>query len=160
MGGQTPAKQPRRGAIADKGGGSQGLASGGAERGEKGRNRRKRRGILQRHTRGIRELGEVSGVSPDGFLGRRFGRVGDVSGSSPYPQGEKGLPGHCPRGGGVEGSGGDSKSPFHILHHLPRRPPWFLGRSRHGDRHPRGQAASAACGHEGGGTLRDLPGPD
>ena len=80
--------------------------------------------------------------------------------SSPYPQGEKGLPGHRPRGGDVEGSGGDSKSPFHILNHLPRRPPWFQGRSRHGYRHPWVQAAPAACGHEGGGPLCDLPGPD
>ena len=67
---------------------------------------------------------------------------------------------HRPRGGDVEGSGGDFKSPFHILHQLPRRPPWIPGRSRHGDRHPRGQAASTACSHEGGGPLRDLPGPD
>ena len=48
----------------------------------------------------------------------------------------------------------------HILHNLPRRPPWIQGRSRHGDRHPRGQAASVACGIGGGGPLRDLPGPD
>ena len=27
-------------------------------------------------------------------------------------------------------------------------------------RHPRGQAAPAACSHKGGGPLRDLPGPD
>ena len=32
------------------------------------------------------------------------------------------LPGHRPRGGDVEGRGGDFKSPFHFLHHLPRRP--------------------------------------
>ena len=60
----------------------------------------------------------------------------------------------------MEGSGGDSKSPFHILHHLPRRPPWFQGRSRHRDRHPQGQAAPLACGLEGGVPLRDIPGPD
>ena len=83
-----------------------------------------------------------------------------MAGGSPYPQGEEGLPGHRPRGGGVEGSGGDFKSPFHILHHLPRRPTWLQGRSRHGDRHPRGQAAIAACGHEGGGPLHDIPGPE
>ena len=52
------------------------------------------------------------------------------------------------------------KLPFHILHHLPRRPPWIQGRSWNGDRHPRGQAVITACGHEGGGTLHDLPGPD
>ena len=44
---------------------------------------------------------------------------------------------------------------FH--HHLPQRPPRIPGRSRNGDRHPRGQAAPAACGHEEGGPLRDLP---
>ena len=70
-------------------------------------------------------------------------------GGSPYPQGEEGLPGHRPRGGDVEGSGGNSKSPFHILHHLPRRPPWIEGRLRHGECHPRGQAVTTACGHEG-----------
>ena len=83
-----------------------------------------------------------------------------MAGGSPYPQGEEGLPGHRPRGGGVEGSGGNFKSPFHILHHLPRLPTWLQGRSRHGDRHPRGQAAIAACGHEGGGPLHDIPGPE
>ena len=46
-----------------------------------------------------------------------------MAGGSPHPQGESGLPGHRPRGGDVEGSGGDSKLPFHILHHLPRRLP-------------------------------------
>ena len=29
-----------------------------------------------------------------------------------------------------------------------------------GGRHHRGQAVAAACCHEGGGPLRDLPGPD
>ena len=33
----------------------------------------------------------------------------------------------------------------------------YLG---YGDRHPWGQAASAACSHEGGGPIHDLPGPD
>ena len=31
----------------------------------------------------------------------------------------------------MEGRGGDFKSPFHFLHHLPRRPPWITGRSWH-----------------------------
>ena len=60
----------------------------------------------------------------------------------------------------MEGSGGNSKLPFHILHHLLRRPPWFQGMLRHVDRHPLVQATTAACGYEGGGPLRDLPGPD
>ena len=65
-----------------------------------------------------------------------------------------------PSGGDVEGRGGDFKSPPHLLHHLPRRTPWVPGRLRHRDRHPRGQVAPAACSHEVGGPLRDLPGPD
>ena len=83
-----------------------------------------------------------------------------MAGGGPHPEGGGGLPGHRPRGGGVEGRGGDFKSLFHFLHHLPQRPPWIPGRSRHRDRHPRGQAGSTACSHEGGGPLRDLPGPD
>ena len=82
------------------------------------------------------------------------------AGGGPHPKREGGLPGHRPRGGNVEGRGGEFKSPPHLLHHLPRRTPWVPVRSRHGDRHPRGQAAPAACCHEGGGPLRDLPGPD
>ena len=74
-------------------------------------------------------------------------------------RGEEGLLGHRPRGGDVESSGGDSKLPFHSLHHLPRLPPWFKGGSRHRYRHPRGQAATAACGLEGGGPVHDIPGP-
>ena len=58
----------------------------------------------------------------------------------------------------MEGSGDDSKSPFHSLHHLTRRPPRFHSRSRHRYRHPRGQAVTTARGLEGGGPVRDLPG--
>ena len=61
---------------------------------------------------------------------------GHVAGGSPDPQGEMGLPWHFPCGGDVEGSGGDFKSPAHILHHLPRLPTWILGGSRHRYRHP------------------------
>ena len=50
-----------------------------------------------------------------------------MAGGSPYPQGEEGLPGHRPLGGGVEGSGGNSKLPFHILHNRPRSPPGSPG---------------------------------
>ena len=45
-------------------------------------------------------------------------------------QGEEGLPGNWYRGGDVEDSGGDFKSPAHGLHHLTRLPPWDPGRSR------------------------------
>ena len=106
------------------------------------------------------KLGEGRGTSTDGVQGRRPGGVSDLAGSSPDPQGEEGLPGHQPSGGDVEGSGGDSKSPFHSLYHLTRRPSWFQDRSRHGYRHPRGQAVTTACALEGGGPVRDLPGTD
>ena len=46
------------------------------------------------------------------------------------PNEEEGLPWYWPRGGDVEGSGGDFKSPAHGLHHLPRFPPWVLVRLR------------------------------
>ena len=36
----------------------------------------------------------------------------------------------------------------------------FLGGLRYWDCHPQGQAASAACSHEGGSPICDLPGPD
>ena len=49
--------------------------------------------------------------------------------------------------------------PAHSLHHLPRLPTRISGGSRHRYCHPRGQAATTACDHEGGGPVRDLPGP-
>ena len=63
------------------------------------------------------------GVNTNGVLGGGSGGGNYMTGGSPYPQGGKGLPGHRPCGGDEEGSGGDSKLPFHILHHLPRRCP-------------------------------------
>ena len=69
-----------------------------------------------------------------------------MAGGSPDSQGEEGIPGHRPRGGDVKGSGGNSKSPFHSLHHLPRLSPWVPGRSRNRHHHPRGQSVSAASG--------------
>ena len=97
---------------------------GGTESGE-GENRGQRGGRPERHMRASGELGEGSGFGADIFLGWSIVRGGDVAGGSPYPQGEEGVPGHRPRGGGVEGIGGNSKFPFHILHHLTRRPPWI-----------------------------------
>ena len=49
--------------------------------------------------------------------------------------------------------------PDRNLHHLPRLPTRISGGSRHMYRHPRVQAVTTACGHEGGGPVRDLPGP-
>ena len=51
------------------------------------------------------------------------------------------------------------KSPFHILHYLPRLPPWIQGGSRHRYCQPLGQAITTACGLEGGVPVPDLPGP-
>ena len=45
----------------------------------------------------------------------------------PDPQEERGIPQYRPRGGGVEGGGGDYKSLARSLHHLPIILPWILG---------------------------------
>ena len=82
-----------------------------------------------------------------------------MSGGGPASQGEKLPPWHWPRGGDVEGSGSDFKSPAHSLHHLPRLPPQILGGSRHRYRHPRCQTDLAVSGLEGGGPVHDLPVP-
>ena len=132
-----------------------------ARRGEKERKAEtKDWGESRKNDSAGRELGAGGRASPNGVSGGGVGGGIYMAGGRPYPQGGGGLLGHRPRGGDVEGSGGDSKSPFHILHHLPQRPPWFSGRSRHKDRQPRGQADSTACSHEGGGPICDLPGPD
>ena len=52
------------------------------------------------------------------------------------PKGENDYRGIGPRGGDVEGSGGNFKSPAHSLYHLPRLPPRISGGSRHMYRHP------------------------
>ena len=82
-----------------------------------------------------------------------------MAGGVPDNQREMVIPRHRPRAGGVEGSDGDSKSPFHSLHHLPRLPPWIPGRPRYRYRHPRGQNASAVSDYERGGPVSDLDGP-
>ena len=81
-----------------------------------------------------------------------------MAGGGPDPYGKKVLPCHRPSGGDVEDSGGDFKFPAHSLHYIPRLPTRISGGSRHRYRHPRGQAASAASGLEGGGPVRDLSG--
>ena len=70
-----------------------------------------------------------------------------------------GVPQHMTSVGSVEGSGGDSQSPRHILHKLPRRPPWFLGGLRHMYCFPRGQTASEVNGHKGRVLVRNIFGP-
>ena len=82
-----------------------------------------------------------------------------MAGGDPDSQGGKRLPWHWPCGGDVEGSGGDFKSPDHSLRHLPQLPPRISVGSRHRYRHPQLQASSAASSLDGGGPVRDLPGP-
>ena len=81
-----------------------------------------------------------------------------MAGSVTDPQEVKGLLWNWPRGGDVEGSGGDLKSPARSLHHLPRLPPRISGRSRHRYHHPRGQTDSAVRNLEGVVNVRYLPG--
>ena len=105
------------------------------------------------------KLGDGGGTCVDGVQGGATGGGGHVAGGGPDYQGKKGLPWNWPHGGDVEGSGGNFKLTAHSLRNLPRLPPRILGRSRHRYRHPRGQAASEVSGIEGGGPVRDIPGP-
>ena len=94
------------------------------ERGEGEGSRDERRGGKPEERQcGSSELGAGGRACTNGISGGGVGGGIYMAGGSPYPQGEKGLPGHRPCGGDVEGSGGDSKLLFHILHHLPRREP-------------------------------------
>ena len=137
--------------------------AGGSEEGRKGagsadKGRRRQGGRTGNASGGRGTLGEGSIDCPDRVSGGGAGGGIHMAGVGPHPEREGGLPGHRPSGGDVEGRGSDFKSSPHLLHHLPRRTPWFPGRLRHGDRHPRGQAAPADCSHKGVGPLRDLPG--
>ena len=66
------------------------------------------------------------GAGPEGLLGRRFIRRGDLAGSSTNPERGRGLPQNRSRGGVMEGGGGDSQLPLHRLHHLPQLPSGVL----------------------------------
>ena len=103
---------------------------------------------------------EGGGPSEGGFKGGADGRRSHVAGGGADPQGENGIPWYRPREGGVEGSGGYSKLLAHSLHHIPRLPPCLPGRSLIRHLHPRGQTAPAVSGHEGGGPVRDIYGPE
>ena len=70
MGGQTPAQQPLRGAVADAGGAPQGIASGGKE-GRDGRDRGHGGERPGEHKGGGIKLGEVRGPRPESVQGRR-----------------------------------------------------------------------------------------
>ena len=82
-----------------------------------------------------------------------------MEGGGTDSQGEEGLTRNWTRGGDVEGSGGDFKSPAHGLHHLSQITTWVLGRSRDRYRNPQGQDASVARGREGGGPVRNITQP-
>ena len=118
MGGQTPAQQPLQGAVADAGRAPQGMACGGTESIE-GRNCRQVGGSQGGHIGGERNWVRVVELVQTVF------REGNITEEATWqvivliPKGGEGLTGHRPHGGDVEGSGGDSKSPFHSLHHLP-----------------------------------------
>ena len=88
---------------------------------------------------GENHVGVDGGVDTDGFSGRRHSRRCDLAGGSPNTERGQGLPYNRSRGGGVEGSGGDTQLLLHRLHHLPRLPPWVLGGMQYGDRNPQGQ---------------------
>ena len=67
-------------------------------------------------------------------------RGGGLAGGGTDPKRGRVLPCHRHHGGDLEVSCGDSQSPLHRRHHLPRLPPRIPGGLRYGDRHPQGQA--------------------
>ena len=169
MGGDTNTQSPLQGGAGDEGGTPKEVAGDGVkvrrgrDRGDdnsEGRDEGEQRDYgrsVRDGTYGGGKLDNGHGPSPVGVPGRETDGGGHMAGGGTDPQEEDGLTGHWPRGGDVEGSGGDFKSPAHGLHHLPRLPPWFTGGSWYRYRYPRGQAASEASGLEGGGPVRDLP---
>ena len=59
------------------------------------------------------------GIGSDSLM-RQIPRVGDnLEGSGPNPKRGRRITRHRSRGGGLEGSGSDSKFPLHRLHHIP-----------------------------------------
>ena len=104
-------------------------------------------------------MGEGDDPGKGGFGRAAGGRRSHVAGGDTDLQWENGILRYRPPGVGVEGSGGDSKSPAHSLHRLPILPPYFTGRSRIRHNHPQGQTVPEVRGHEGGGPARDLSGP-
>ena len=105
-------------------------------------------------------MGENGGTDTNGVSIGEDGVGGYMADSALNPEREKGVERNWVSGGDVEVRGGDLTSPTHERNHLTRRPTRFQGRLRYWDSHPRGQSATAACSHEGGSHVRDLPGPD
>ena len=148
-------KSPLRGAFWDAGRTPERVASGAKEEGEGGggdltgepdgreeyaRTRQDREGgdggEQREDAYGGFQLVEGGGARSEVVLGGVACIGVHVEGGGPYPQGVEILPWNWPRGGYVEVSGGDFKSPAHSLHHLPRLPPHISGGSRHRYRHP------------------------
>ena len=111
----------------EEGGG--GNISGGGSRGnQRTRGGRDIGGGVDGDQEGAEKMGEGGGPGEGGFKGGADGRRSHMTGGGTDPQGENGILWYRPREGGVEGSVGDSKSPAHSLHNLPRLPPCLPGR--------------------------------
>ena len=82
------------------------------------------------------ETGEGGGVDAGGLPRGTDGAGIDLAGGGTTPQGGRRIIWNWPGGGGVEGGDGRYQFLPHHLHYLPRRPPWFLGRSWHWDHLP------------------------
>ena len=131
MGGDRTTQEQLRGGVGDEGGTPEEVAgdvakgrksreglnnnSEGGDKGEKG----EYGGSVRYGAYRGRKLGNDCGPSPVGVPGREARGGCHVVGCGSDSQGEEGLPGHRPSGVDVEGSGGDSKSLFRSLHHLP-----------------------------------------
>ena len=74
-----------------------------------------------------------------------------TDGGADSERGQKGLQGGWPRGGLMEDQHRHHQSETNFSDKIPRHAAWILGRAWDRDRHPRGQAAPTANGHEGGG---------
>ena len=109
------------GTLGDASGASQGVAKGGTKGGGGGRKSVGGVGKGNQSTRvgreggaeldwdqeGADEMVEGGGPGESGFFGGASGRKTHVAGGGTDPQGGRGLTHYRPRGGGVEGIGGD-----------------------------------------------------
>ena len=103
-------------------------------------------------------MAEGGGAGAGGLPGGAAGGGYHIVGGGTDPQGGRGLLRYMTSVGGVEVSGGDSKSLLHSLHQLSRRPPWFPGGLWHRYCSLRGQTASSGNSHEGRGPVRNIYG--
>ena len=82
------------------------------------------------------ETGDGGGADAGGLPRGTDGAVIHLAGGVTTPQWGRRLLRYWPDGGGVEGGNGRCQFLPHHLHYLPRRPPWFLVKSRHWDHLP------------------------